>query len=350
MEASDSSTAAATAGATVAMASATAKAAGSSRAVKSSTSNNKKKASSDSSTAAATAGATIASSSTAAKAAAAAGLATKSNMNIDNILDDFSDGDSSLNSDSTAATSVNGGLNTSAYTLTGILDGPAPLDDRVTSLTSEDGGNGGYLPKNLKGSNGSNSGTSSRTNKQEAFEGTYRSRSAMAKLNLKKDILHVACETHDAPTTTKSMAGGDRTGDEDEGDDANLQNGNRRGVGESRTISPKKNTSLREKQRLAEKLSLLGNTNNSGNGPSSPSRSRSLGRKRKDERSSKEEIQARQQLRSIERRKLEEEEKASRDLMLPADFKRSDSKELQNDLRNGNGESRDSLEEEGYMV
>jgi hypothetical protein len=217
-------------------------------------------------------------------------------------------------------------------------------------LTSEDGGNG-YLPKNLNGNNGSNNGTSSRTNKQEAFEGTYRSRSAMAKLNLKKDILHVACETHDAPTTTKSMAGGDRTDDDEEGDDANPQNGNRRGVGESRTISPKKNTSLREKQRLAEKLSLLGNTNNNSvNGPSSPSRSRSLGRKRKDERSSKEEMQARQQLRSIERIQLKEEDKRARDLILPVDFKRSDSMELQNDTRNGNGESRDSSEEEGYMV
>eukprot|EP01082_Thalassiosira_pseudonana_P006882 g15150.t1 g15150 contig21:681702-682064(+) len=48
------------------------------------------------------------------------------------------------------------------------------------SVTSRATG-GGYLPTSLR--------------KQESFEGDYRSRSAMAKLSLKKDLLQVAGES-----------------------------------------------------------------------------------------------------------------------------------------------------------
>lgn len=129
--------------------------------------------------------------------------------------------DSSFVSDSSAATS---NANMSMMSgLSGILD-PTPLDEHVkmgshlskystdtasmppltngnhrTSNSNSSSSNNGYLPKALIPPSRTSSGQSllrpGSIQKQESFEGTYRSRSAMAKLNMKKDILHAEGRT-----------------------------------------------------------------------------------------------------------------------------------------------------------
>ena len=152
------------------------------------------------------------------------------------------------------------------------------------------GGGGGYLPKSLTTKEGKT------TQKQESFEDDYRTRSAMAKLNLKKDILHVACETHDAPTDAATNGGLD---EEDPNAPligsaataAGVANGSSQGV--SRTISAKKNTSMLDAQRISDKLSMKGYS------------------KRSSKKGSKDE--------------MEEDKDSSKDMILPVDFQRSDS-------------------------
>merc|ERR1712216_546391 len=126
---------------------------------------------------------------------------SKKTKNIDNILDDFDDSSSFITDSSADNTSVSGSVSTGYI---GLIAENQPLDDVVhtssrlsqvsTDNSAVNGGGGGYLPKSLSTKEGKT------TQKQESFEDDYRTRSAMAKLNLKKDILHVACETHDAPT------------------------------------------------------------------------------------------------------------------------------------------------------
>ena len=284
----------------------------------------------------------------------------KKTKNIDSILDDFSDGDSSFISDSSAATSTrdHDSVNDTSVLsgmsgLSGILADAPPLDDVTRNVSgfsrlsvSTDGstnnnngagGGGGYLPKSLSSprsptkdatSKKDCSCPSSNLRKQESFEGTYRTRSAMAKLNLKKDILHVACDTHDAPTEggeTDAATGG-LTTNEPGGDKTPLlmsasataagaaassssSSSSSLGYGMSRrTISAKKHTSMIEKQRLAEKLSLK------SYGTSSSSSSKKLKNKK-------------QQGMSKLQKEEEEERNANdeKDLILPVNFQRSDS-------------------------
>ena len=258
--------------------------------------------------------------------------------NIDSILNDFSDGDSSFISDSSsAATSTRGddSINDTSVLsgmsgLSGILaDAPPLLDDvtRNVSGFSADGsstnnndndtatrGGGSYLPQSLSPTNKDattkkdNSSPSSNLRKQESFEGTYRTRSAMAKLNLKKDILHVACDTHDAPIESEETDAAAAATNESKGGDKTplliSASANAAGVASSsygmsrRTISAKKHTSMIEKQRLAEKLSMK-------------SYGTSKSKKKRQGLSKEEE----------EKRNANDE----KDLILPVNFQRSDS-------------------------
>jgi len=195
--------------------------------------------------------------------------AKKKTRNIDSILDNFSDGDSSFDDSSATSNSVNTSIISGVSGLSGILKGSVPLDDirtgsRLSNASTDDvnsgyaNSGGGYLPKSLTKdlktrSNVSN--TSSTIRKQEEFEGAYRTRSAMAKLNLKKDILHVACDTHDSPTEavdSEAATGGPSVpiiG-------SSAVAAGACGFGVTRTISAKKNSTLLEKQRIAEKLTM----------------------------------------------------------------------------------------------
>ena len=196
--------------------------------------------------------------------------AKKKTRNIDSILDDFSDGGSSFDDSSATSNSVNTSTISGVSGLSGILEeGSVPLDDlrtgsRLSNPSTDDvnsgyaNAGGGYLPKSLTKdlktrSNVSN--TSSTIRKQEEFEGAYRTRSAMAKLNLKKDILHVACDTHDSPTEavdSEAATGGPSVpiiG-------SSAVAAGACGIGVTRTISAKKNSTLLEKQRIAEKLTM----------------------------------------------------------------------------------------------
>ena len=196
--------------------------------------------------------------------------AKKKTRNIDSILDDFSDGGSSFDDSSATSNSVNTSTISGISGLSGILEeGSVPLDDlrtgsRLSNPSTDDvnsgyaNAGGGYLPKSLTKdlktrSNVSN--TSSTIRKQEEFEGAYRTRSAMAKLNLKKDILHVACDTHDSPTEavdSEAATGGPSVpiiG-------SSAVAAGACGFGVTRTISAKKNSTLLEKQRIAEKLTM----------------------------------------------------------------------------------------------
>ena len=165
--------------------------------------------------------------------------------------------------------------------------------------------------------------------KQESFEGTYRTRSAMTKLNLKKDILHVACDTHDAPTEggkTDAATGGITTNNESGGGDktpllisasataagaaaaSSSSSSSSLGYGMSRrTISAKKHTSMIEKQRLAEKLSLK------SYGTSSSSSSKKLKNKKQ------------QGMSKLQKEEEERNANDEKDLILPVNFQRSDS-------------------------
>jgi len=221
---------------------------------------------------------------------------SKKTKNIDNILDDFDDSSSFITDSSADNTSVSGSVSTGYI---GLIAENQPLDDVVhtssrlsqvsTDNSAVNGGGGGYLPKSLTTKEGKT------TQKQESFEDDYRTRSAMAKLNLKKDILHVACETHDAPTDAAT------TGDLDDEDPnapligssataAGVANGSK---GVSRTISAKKNTSMLDAQRISDKLSMKGYS------------------KRSSKKGSKDE--------------MEEDKDSSKDMILPVDFQRSDS-------------------------
>jgi len=223
---------------------------------------------------------------------------SKKTKNIDNILDDFDDSSSFITDSSADNTSVSGSVSTGYI---GLIAENQPLDDvvhtssRLSQVSTDNsavngGGVGGYLPKSLT--------TKERktTQKQESFEDDYRTRSAMAKLNLKKDILHVACETHDAPTDAATNGG---IYEEDPNAPligsvataAGVANGSSKGV--SRTISAKKNTSMLDAQRISDKLSMKGYT------------------KRGSKKGSKDE--------------MEEDKDSSKDMILPVDFQRSDS-------------------------
>jgi len=222
---------------------------------------------------------------------------SKKTKNIDNILDDFDDSSSFITDSSADNTSVSGSVSTGYI---GLIAENQPLDDVVhtssrlsqvsTDNSAVNGGGGGYLPKSLTTKEGKT------TQKQESFEDDYRTRSAMAKLNLKKDILHVACETHDAPTDAATNGGLD---EEDPNAPligsaataAGVANGSSKGV--SRTISAKKNTSMLDAQRISDKLSMKGYT------------------KRSSKKGSKDE--------------MEEDKDSSKDMILPVDFQRSDS-------------------------
>eukprot|EP00571_Detonula_confervacea_P012348 CAMPEP_0172303000 /NCGR_PEP_ID=MMETSP1058-20130122/4612_1 /TAXON_ID=83371 /ORGANISM="Detonula confervacea, Strain CCMP 353" /LENGTH=785 /DNA_ID=CAMNT_0013013677 /DNA_START=189 /DNA_END=2546 /DNA_ORIENTATION=+ len=233
----------------------------------------------------------------------------KDMINIDNILDDFSDGGSSFISDS----STSGSAISHISGLTGIMGGdsnsPNPLLDHVQKMqhpslrlsVDNSGDNGGYLPESLQ------KGNSPSMRKQESFEGTYRTRSAMAKLNLKKDILHVECETHDAP---------EGSSDGEDGDDMNIGAGSAaagKGYGITRTISPRKSTTMMEKQRLAEKVSLRDRIGKTTKEP-------------KGHKKSKGEQQQQQQTQKKEEN--EDLKRNEKDLILPVDFQRSDSVDL----------------------
>jgi len=182
----------------------------------------------------------------------------------------------------------------------------------------------GYLPKSLQkvssSKNKQHRSLNSSMQKQEEFEGTYRTRSAMAKLNLKKDILHVPDDTHN-------------------NDDVNGNNDH----GIARTISPKKSISLVEKQRLAEKLSLgnsiVRNNNKALNnygpnhgkknklGSSSSSKKQQQQQHQKLPSNIEEEYQQYEKERKEQERKrtLKEEKSAAKNLILPVGFHRSDS-------------------------
>eukprot|EP00580_Thalassiosira_gravida_P011273 CAMPEP_0201627708 /NCGR_PEP_ID=MMETSP0493-20130528/2833_1 /ASSEMBLY_ACC=CAM_ASM_000838 /TAXON_ID=420259 /ORGANISM="Thalassiosira gravida, Strain GMp14c1" /LENGTH=649 /DNA_ID=CAMNT_0048098249 /DNA_START=1195 /DNA_END=3144 /DNA_ORIENTATION=+ len=202
---------------------------------------------------AATAGASVAATSL---AAAAGAPATQS---IDNILEEFSDSDSSFISDSSIATSDSeqqqhtGSLHSGLAGRVGGGGGSSPstFDDvgRMGSRLSACGigSDGGYLPDSLQKAEGSSSSPASPNSlqKQESFEGTHRTISAMHQLHLKKDILHVACDAHDATTSAANTKKDNAAAFEDRGE-----------YGVSRTISPQKNTNMMEKQRLAEEMSL----------------------------------------------------------------------------------------------
>jgi len=222
---------------------------------------------------------------------------SKKTKNIDNILDDFDDSSSFITDSSADNTSVSGSVSTGYI---GLIAENQPLDDVVhtssrlsqvsTDNSAVNGGGGGYLPKSLITKEGKT------TQKQESFEDDYRTRSAMAKLNLKKDILHVACETHDAPTDAATNGG---IYEEDPNAPligsvataAGVANGSSKGV--SRTISAKKNTSMLDAQRISDKLSMKGYT------------------KRSSKKGSKDE--------------MEDDKDSSKDMILPVDFQRSDS-------------------------
>jgi len=209
----------------------------------------------DSSTAA-TAGASVAATSLAATAGS-----TPATKSIDNILEEFSDSDSSFISDSSIATSDSEQQQQRTGSLCSGLSGriggslsPSPFDDvgRMGSRLSACGiaSDGGYLPDSLQKAAGNSSSSPVSPNslqKQESFEGTHRTISAMHQLHLKKDILHVACDAHD---TTASAANNTN------GKDNAAASAERGEYGVSRTISPQKNTSMMEKQRLAEEMSL----------------------------------------------------------------------------------------------
>jgi len=149
--------------------------------------------------------------------------------------------------------------------------------------------------------------------KQEDFEGSYRTRSAMAKLNLKKDILHVECETHDAPT---AESGGDTNAGGAHNDGYNNIGNNQasgKGYGVTRTISPKKSTDMMEKQRIAEKLSRRSAT------------SRFKGRKENKVPTTSLNNDNNEKQKEQKKKEEEEHRESSKDLILPKGFKRSDS-------------------------
>jgi len=126
-------------------------------------------------------------------------VTTKNNNNIDQLLEDFASDSSYISSDpSEANTSMSGTSGFSSYldqengknNNTGAfkLEDVAHTSSRQSTLSNNNSESvtsratgGGYLPTSLR--------------KQESFEGDYRSRSAMAKLSLKKDILQVAGES-----------------------------------------------------------------------------------------------------------------------------------------------------------
>ncbi|KAL7538658.1 hypothetical protein ACHAWF_006170, partial [Thalassiosira exigua] len=141
----------------------------------------------------------------------------------------------------------------------------------------------------------------------ESFENSYRARSAMASLNLKKDLLHVADDVRDAGDQEKLLPKGSEDGGGAEGTS----------YGVARTISPKKSASLREKQKLAiergerrsfaERIASLGR----GGAPRRTTGPKDMGQNGGGQAAPQEEV-------------LE----TGKDLILPVGFKRSDSVDL----------------------
>ena len=179
---------------------------------------------------------------------------------------------------------------------------PIPLDDtarnksKLSKISTDGAGNGvdrsnreedkdrlGDIPKTIQKSS-SAGGTSGNVRKQEDFEDTYRARSAMAKLNLKKDILRVGDETHDAPDglggrRREHSRPGER-GCGVGGGTADGMNINASaqaagaatagaGYGIPHTISLKKSTRMMEKQMQKEKQWMRGLASGRGSGRSS---------------------------------------------------------------------------------
>jgi len=289
----------------------------------------------DSSTVA-TAGKSVA---TATRSATAAGAPTASSSanpkeaKIEGILEDLSDGDSSFFSDSSVATS-----NADDYTkqnrssvlngLNGILgESPTPLDDAARANSHLSKGSDKYLPGSLqRPPSSSSSSPNKNVRKPEDFEGTYRTRSAMATMNLKKDILHVACDTHDDGASGNASTAA-RSGN-DPHHDGYIHN-----IGVTRTISPKKSTSMMEKQRLAEKnlsLRYLGKSSSS----TTPNKNKVTGPTSKSDKKQK-------------KKEAREERKSSKDSLFPMGFKRSDSVDLVRKSSGGSSHS-DSGSEDAY--
>mmetsp|Transcript_15806 Transcript_15806/g.32174 ORF Transcript_15806/g.32174 Transcript_15806/m.32174 type:complete len:752 (+) Transcript_15806:238-2493(+) len=172
---------------------------------------------------------------------------TSATKNIDKLLADFSDGDSSFISEPSEATnsvfsgfsgfsglsSFLGETNHDAVTLSGRNSGAFALEDvahvssrlshysnntavtedKTTGINRTSEGRGSYLPSNLR--------------KPESFEG-HKATSAMAQFALRKDILQVL-------------------------DGSDVYKGSDRGEGTSRTISPKKSGKIMEKQIMKDK-------------------------------------------------------------------------------------------------
>ena len=278
---------------------------------------------------------------------------------IDDILEDMSDddGDSSFVSDSSAGGDASTATGLTGLTgLTGILgDGPpgsspTPLDDdarngsKLSKVSTDgagvDGGDG--IPKTVVQKISSSSGGAASNNvsrKGEDFEDTYRTRSAMAKLNLKKDILHVGDETHDAPDEEQgNEEGGSTVVPGSEGavggggaDGMNIHfSAQAAGAGISRTISPKKSTNMMEKQRQKEKQWMSGRKSSGRGGNTGGGNDRSLSRKEQQE---------------VQQIPKDSQSVNSQDLILPVSFRRSDSS-----MRSGGSGSDQSEEDYSDMV
>ena len=278
---------------------------------------------------------------------------------IDDILEDMSDddGDSSFVSDSSAGGDASTATGLTGLTgLTGILgdappgSSPTPLDDdarngsKLSKVSTDgagvDGGDG--IPKTVVQKISSSSGGAASNNvsrKGEDFEDTYRTRSAMAKLNLKKDILHVGDETHDAPDEEQgNEEGGSTVVPGSEGavggggaDGMNIHfSAQAAGAGISRKISPKKSTNMMEKQRQKEKQWMSGRKSSGRGGNTGGGNDRSLSRKEQQE---------------VQQIPKDSQSVNSQDLILPVSFRRSDSS-----MRSGGSGSDQSEEDYSDMV
>lgn len=276
----------------------------------------------DSSTAAATAGNSVAARS---RAAAAAGAPQASRRALDDVLDTISDAGSSFVSDSTASASTTWGDVSAPHgsLLSGLTSILGNSHDRGSPTPSEDGefndrimatSAGNQLEGGVGDARNTAAPVTRSVQKQEDFEETYRNRSAMAKLGLKKDILHVADDTHDA------AAGANYASEID------FSNANDKALGKSfgvtRTISPKKSVDIMELQRTAEQRLSGTQTMRQYLGGITKGIERSPKKRGGPKKKGKNEVIVKEQ------RRKEDMPDTSKDLMLPVGFKRSDSVEL----------------------